>query len=285
MVDDKKKGRRPATRFLVWAEQSLLGSTRTELTNEERAVFVDFLCLAALREGCVEVYSRDQSAAQLLITRELLDKCIEKFIRTGKITRKYKKREKKEIFCLVKWEQYQPEYLWKDPKRLTRKNRGAKSQKNDAHVVDKGKERKGEKKKGKERKEKDSIKNEEPLNQSPQNSPLHSSPSIKEEFLLALKKCEGYPYDEVKDSLLFDITIKDFPDINIMRQVKRKIEWWELHPDALKADPRKQLQDFFTEEDKFQKRGGPQSIGEIMKELQDPDHRNWAKKFIEKASR
>ena len=85
MTEQKKKGRRPQTRFWVWAEQWLLGSTRTELKHEERGVFMDFLCLAALAGGCIEVYSPDQLAAQLLIKRELLDRCIEKFIKTGKI--------------------------------------------------------------------------------------------------------------------------------------------------------------------------------------------------------
>jgi len=116
MTEEKPRGRRPQTRFWVWAEQWLLGSTRTELRDEERGVFMDFLCLAALGGGCFEVYSRDQLSAQLLLSRELLDHCIDKFTKTGKIKRKYNKREKKEIFCLVKWEQYQPEYLWKNPK-------------------------------------------------------------------------------------------------------------------------------------------------------------------------
>lgn len=275
MANEKAKGRRPQTRFWVWAEQWLLGSTRTELTNEERAVFMDFLCLAALSGGCVEVYSREQLASQLFISRELIDRCIEKFIKTGKISRKYQKREKKEIFCLAKWEQYQPEYLWKNPCRSTRKKCIVKGEKNDAYVDTKGEERRK-----KENGIKENRKNEKHPNESSQNSPLLSSPSIKEEFLLALKECKDYPFDEVKDSLLFDITVKDYPDINILRQIRRKIEWWITHPEALKADPRKQLQEFFKGESEFQKRGGPQQVGEIMKELQDPDHRNWAKQLI-----
>jgi len=136
-MTEKKKtgGRRPETRFWLWSEHWLLGSTRTELTNEERAVFIDFLCLAAMKGGCIECYSRDQLASQLCIRRDLLDHCVKKFIETGKIDRKYYKREKKEIFCIKKWEQYQPEYLWKKPYKSTKKKRSTKPSKNDAYVV------------------------------------------------------------------------------------------------------------------------------------------------------
>jgi len=53
-----------------------------------------------------------------------------------------------------------------------------------------------------------------------------------------------------------------------------------VHPEALKANPREKLQEWFKEESKFQKRGGPIKIGEIMKELGDSDHRRWVKALI-----
>jgi hypothetical protein len=137
MEDNAKKktgGRREPTRFWIWAEQWLLGSTRTELKNEERAVLLDFLCLAALKGGYVECYSRDQLASQLCIERELLDKCIEKFIDTCKVKKKVKQKEKKEIFLFTKWEQYQPEYLWKRPYRSMKKGRSVKPQQRDSEV-------------------------------------------------------------------------------------------------------------------------------------------------------
>jgi len=132
---EKRPGRRPITRFWFWSEKWLLGSTRTELVNEERAVFVDFLCLASLGGGIIECFSRDQLASQLFISKDLLDNCIEKFLKTGKIERKYLKREKKEIFSIKRWEHYQPEYLWSNPEKSTRKKRSVNSLKKDAHVV------------------------------------------------------------------------------------------------------------------------------------------------------
>ncbi len=286
MTEEKKTGgKRPETRFWLWSEQWLLGSTRTELTNEERAVFIDFLCLAAMKGGCIECYSRDQLASQLCISRELLDHCVKKFIETGKIERKYYKREKKEIFCIKKWEQYQPEYLWKKPYKSTKKRRSAEEDKNDAQVVPIREEKKEKEKKIKEDKKKDESLTS---NNNSSNSPLLSNSksftegeiTIKEQFLSMLRECKDYPFNEAQDSILFSITVKEFPNINIIQQTARKIAWWKEHSDALKANPKKQLQDWFKKEHEFQKRGGPQQIGGIMQEIDDPDHMNFIKKAV-----
>jgi len=286
MTEEKKTGgKRPETRFWLWSEQWLLGSTRTELTNEERAVFIDFLCLAAMKGGCIECYSRGQLGSQLCISRELLDQCIKKFIETGKIERKYYKREKKEIFYIKKWEQYQPEYLWKKPYKSTRKARSTKQSKNDAYV-----DPIREEKKEKEKKIKEEKKREESLtsNKNSSNFPLPSNSNsfkeggitIKEQFLSTLRDCNGYPFDELQDSLLFDITFEDCPGINIIEQTEKKIDWWKERPGALNANPREKLQKWFKKEYEFQKRGGPQKIGEIMKAVKDSDHRRFLDKLF-----
>lgn len=286
-MKEKKKtgGRRPETRLQLWSEQWLLGSTRTELTNEERAVFVDFLCLAAFKGGDIECYSRDQLVSQLCINRELLERCIKKFIETGKIERKYYKREKKEIFSIKKWEQYQSEYLWKKPEKSTRKARCTKQSKTDAQVDPIGEEkRKEEKKIKKDEKREESLTPNNNSFKSPllsnSNTFIEGEITIKEQFLSMLRECKGYPINEAQDSLLFSITVKEFPNINIIQQTARKIAWWKEHPDALKANPKKQLQDWFKKEDEFQKRGGPQQIGEIMQGIDDSDHRNFIKKAV-----
>ena len=69
--------------------------------------------------GKIEVFSRDQLAHQLLISRELLDRSIEKFIKFRKIQKKYNKREKKEIFSIANWSRFQAEYLTKRHKKST----------------------------------------------------------------------------------------------------------------------------------------------------------------------
>ena len=71
---------RATTHFKFYSEKYLWGSTKTELKPDERAVWVDFLCLASMNFGMIEIYSRDQLAQQLMISYELLNRSIEKFI-------------------------------------------------------------------------------------------------------------------------------------------------------------------------------------------------------------
>lgn len=270
-MEEKKKtwGRRPETRFWVWAEQWLLGSTRTELNNEERAVFMDFLCLASMKGGYIECFARDQLASQLCISRELLDECIKKFIETGKIEKKYQKREKKEIFYIKKWEQYQPEYLWKKPYKSTRKARSIKPQKSDAHVDPIREEMR------KEKNRKDEISSEESQDDKLQNSHLKSfslkedfSEGKKKEFLVLLKSCSDYPFNENTDSIVFEIVSKKHPNIDIVHQLKKKIEWWtqKASPTAVKSKPRTQLLDHF-EKAFTKKEKEPEKVGKIAEKV------------------
>lgn len=286
---------RARTHIKFYTEQYLWGSTRSELTPDERSVWIDFLSLASTNYGEVECFSRDQLAQQLLIPRELLDRSIDKFIKYGKVKRKYNKREKKEIFCIVKWDLYQADYLKKRAKKSSSYKdikRIEKQEETDTENQPTLQERKGEeitlqnitlKENGPDDSEDSNKLNP---NHTEDSSPLHSNSfndrgmTIKEQFLLMLKSCKEYPFNEEKDSLLFDITIKELPNIKILEQTDKKILWWKNHPEALKANPRKQLWEWFEGEFEFQKRGGPQKIGEILKDIHDPDLRNWAKQLI-----
>jgi hypothetical protein len=105
--------------------------------------------LASLNYGEVECFSRDQLSSQLLINRELLDRSIEKFIKYKKIRRNYKKREKKEIFSIVKWDAHQADYLKKPPKKSStyrEEERVVKPEESDTEKSPILKERKGEEK-------------------------------------------------------------------------------------------------------------------------------------------
>jgi len=291
---------RTSTHFKFFSEKYLWGSTRSELHPDERAVWIDFLCLASLNFGVIEAYSRDQLAQQLLISRELLDRSIEKFIKFGKVKRKYYKKEKKEIFNIVKWSHFQADYLTKKVKKSTsygKKERIEKAGKSDAENQPTLQERKGENSKSYDITSKEIREDESKAQKSPDSissevsSPLHSTSTStsysegeitkKDQFLSILKACRGYPFDEVKDALLFDITATECPNINIIRQTEKKITWLKDHPDALKANPRNQLQQWFKEESEFQNRKGPQKIGKIMNEIKDQDQRNWIKKLVE----
>ena len=286
---------RATTWFKFYSESYLLGSTRSELTPEERSVWVDFLCLATINYGKIEVYSRDQLARQLLIERELLDRSIEKFLEFGKVKRRYSKREKKEIFSIVKWLHFQASYLTKRQKKsetYKKNNRSEKEENSDTNIEPTLQERKGQEITPKEitlkeNTEDDSENLNSNSNKIKDNSPLPSifktstrgEQTIKDQFLSVLKECKGYPFDKFKDSIFFDTTVKECPNINVIKQLAKKIEWWKKHPDALKANPRQKLQEWFKEDQKFQKRGGSQPVGVISKEMDDPDHRRWVREL------
>jgi len=141
----------------------------------------------------------------------------------------------------------------------------------------------GEERKGDE-KRKDIEENEqEPPKPESISSPLPSPPpsnlplkgkTLKEEFLSLLRSCPGYPFETLADALLYDYAVRECLGINVIEQTQLKIAWWKDHPDALRADPRGQLKNFFRKEYEFKQRGGPQPIGELLG-IDDPDHRKF----------
>lgn len=136
--------RRPDTRFHVFAEQWLWGSTRSELEHDERAILIDLLSLAAFKGGTFEIFKREQTASQLCAPVELLNRTLEKCVENGKLLKTYKKREKKEIFTFKNWKRYQPHYLHTRPEKHGQKTRSAKDSKRDASHSDLTKQNKTE---------------------------------------------------------------------------------------------------------------------------------------------
>jgi hypothetical protein len=103
-------GRPPvrATWFKFYGQRYLIGGTlRAECAPDERAVWLDFLCLANAGDGRFDCAKRDALAAQLLISRELLDRAILKFVEAQRLTVKWDKKERKEVFMVVKWDYHQ----------------------------------------------------------------------------------------------------------------------------------------------------------------------------------
>jgi len=97
-----------ATWFKFYGQRYLMGgSLRAECLPDERSVWTDFLCLANAGDGHFDCANKDALAVQLLIPRELLDRAIRKFTEAGRLLIRYNKRERKEVFTLVKWAYYQ----------------------------------------------------------------------------------------------------------------------------------------------------------------------------------
>ena len=73
---------------------------------------------------------------------------------------------------------------------------------------------------------------------------------------MRLRDCSGYPFDEYIDTSLFHYIEEEYPGINILKELDKKIVWWKERPDALKpgANPRQKLAEWFENEHEFQKR-------------------------------
>lgn len=279
--------------FKLFGERWFSGTTRWELTIEQRAIWVDFLAKASINDppGQINYYTLDQLAGQFSCSKELLEGALKKCVDVKKI----KHNSKKRIITILNWKKYQSEY---ERQKLYRQQDGGRSRvTKDADNSSKKVTLRGEgegrridldKKEIKDKNEK--IEESESSIDIPaiSPSPLHSiskipnegRPTIKETFLSMLNSCRGYPFDEVKDSMLFDIVVAAYPKLNFIKQLEKKIAWWNSHAEALKANPREKLEKWFKEEFEFQKQGGPQAIGSILKEIGDPDQRNWIKQVI-----
>lgn len=280
--------------FRIWGEKWLLGSTRWELTIEQRAIWQDLLAKASISEkpGQIDYFLLEQLAQQFNVPLDLLESTIK---RCGEV-RKIKHFPKKRRIKILNWKKYQSEYERQKPYRQQHSSQSkvTKNGDNFSNKVTLRKEGEEKRKEIEKKENREDKKKEESLstNKESINSPLPSTSKSfseggitkKEQFLSLLRTCKGYPFDEGKDSLLFDIILKDCPGINIVKQTEKKISWWEEHPDALKEktkSPRKQLEEWFRDECAFQKRGGPQKIGEIgiLKEIEDKDHQNFIKEL------
>jgi len=273
--------------FKIYGEPWFMGSTRWELTVEQRSVWIDLLARASINDppGQINFFSLEQLTQQFNVDLELLESTIKRCVEVKKI----KFYPEKQKIVILKWKKYQSEYQRQLPYRKRDKTQSEDTEKGDNSCNKVTLRKEGEEKR-KDREENENKEEENLLttDNSQCDSPLPSNTNSfsekgltkKDEFLSMLRKSKGYPFDEFKDSLLFDITVKECPKINILKQTAKKIAWWKEHPEALKAYPRNQLEEWFKEEQKLQERGGPQMLGQIMEGIDDTDHRNFLKQLI-----
>jgi len=90
-----------------WVDKWLWGSMRIECTVEERAIWIDFIALAAKDEGWIRAnedipYPDDQLAGMLRVPKDKLRKAINKFVRLKKL-----KRFPNKTLYMTEWEKYQ----------------------------------------------------------------------------------------------------------------------------------------------------------------------------------
>lgn len=108
----------------VWVDKWFTGSTRWELTAEERAIWVDFLVLAGQHNPPGEFeFAGDEHLANLCrVSIEVIKRAVDKFEQTGKIEiiHKIEPQDPAKSKCIIiKWNEYQPTYPRKESKEET----------------------------------------------------------------------------------------------------------------------------------------------------------------------
>lgn len=90
----------------LWVDKWIFGSTRIELSHEQRAIWIDFLALAAKDDGYIRAnketaYPLEQLAGLLCVEIDAFKAAIARFIETKKI-----KIEENGAIYLVNWDEY-----------------------------------------------------------------------------------------------------------------------------------------------------------------------------------
>lgn len=234
--------RRKKLWFKVYPDDYLWGTTKDELKPDERSVWFDFLCVAAFKEGLVDITYTKSLANKLIIPLSLLTRCIKKFKEHEKIEIVENKKEKKTFAKIKKWEKYQAGYLTSLGQCIE------KPKDNDA-TLKQGLRCDSKERRGEEIRE-DKIREEE--------SKLFPS-HPRDQFLYILKEFSKeypYPFSEEADGQLFDYAIKIYRNtVDPIRETEKKIEYWKEHPGALQSkgkSPRVQLHEFFEKEAEYQ---------------------------------
>jgi hypothetical protein len=211
----------------------MTGSTRWELTLEERAIYVDFLALASLNDplGRFSFHSMKQLSDQIKAPSKKIENAMNKFVNFKKISFD----SKKNLVVIENWQKYQSEYLRQKPYRSPEKQK-----ENCNKVTSEG----VTKLPLEERREKENIREgEEKEKDHPKN-----------DFLNILKSIHPYPFNEDDDGHMFDFCSREYPDVDLCEELEKKIQRWKDHPEELKGakDPRDKLFEWFGKEQAFQ---------------------------------
>ncbi len=104
-------GKKAEVWLRLWPEKFLWGTMKPELEVEERAVWIDLLCLAAMFMGKVDITYTKALAGRLLIPQELLERSLKKFEKTKRIKITVDKKEEKTFAEISKWNIYQSKHI------------------------------------------------------------------------------------------------------------------------------------------------------------------------------
>ena len=229
--------------FKIHAQRWFLGSTRFELSLEQRSVWIDVLARASLNDPPGEFcyYSLEQLAIQFQVPLELLKIALKRFIEVEKIAH----NEKKKFIKILNWTKYQSEYERQKPYRKGKfPQEGACNKVTPKVVTEFPLE------KNREEGEKNRREDEEEEREMQEGEGKTSN--FKHTFFKLLKSFPSYPFQEGEDGQIFDLYNER---IDVIEQTQKKIQWWRENPNSLKSSKKKlrqQLISFFCDKVDFQ---------------------------------
>lgn len=220
------KDKKPLDWIPIYIDKHLFGSTRVELEPDERSVWFDLLILSGKDSGFVRAnegvpYLPKQLAGMFLVSEELLKRTIEKCIKYGKV-----KILNDGTIYLPSWENYRLSLRHKrrfDPPLNNPPNR-------------------------------DSNRYRESNRATAKQDIMSQTADTKEkEILSCLKKVKNFPYEYEKTLKFIRELSIEFPNIDILEEIKKKCTWWIDHPLTKKSNPHLQLRNWFRLSEEFRK--------------------------------
>lgn len=214
----------------LWVDKWLFGSTRIELQPDERSIWADFMVLASKDEGYIRAnkntaYPLELLAGMLYVELELLEKTITKLAskKIGKI-RLYKNG----VIYLVNWKEY----------RLTPRHKRRFEVGENGDLVPKERERVREKGQRVPKSELYSKKKKD-INKN--------NTEIYKEIIRRLNNVKdiGEQKAEKLTHFIIDELMHDFPELDILEQVKKKCAWWLDNPLNKKSNIHAQMRNWF----------------------------------------
>ena len=218
--------------FPFWADKWIFGSVRIECTLEERAIWIDLLSLASKDNGHIRAneetpYPIMQLSGMLVIQEDKLTNAIEKFIKIGKL-----KREKNDTLYIIKWDKYQFSDRWKREKEKEGDSRGSSG-------------------KTEHPSEKPSPYNTKENNTIQDNIKEEAPTPTERKILNELKKVKNYSYTFTDTIEYIRELAVDFPGIDILDEIQKKVAWWRDNPLTKKSNPHLQLRNWLKNAIRF----------------------------------
>ena len=216
--------------FPFWIDKWLFGSMRIEHTRAEMMTWIDLLALAGKDNGYIRAneemgYPIKSLAGILQMDADELDDHLKSLVKSGKL-----EQQKTGVLKIITYEKYQLSERHK--RRFKQGENAPMSGKTD---IVSGKQ--------------DPIREDKRI-EDKRIEDIGLAP-IERKILNELKKVKNYPYNFTDTIEYIRELAVEFPDIDILDEIQKKVAWWRDNPLTKKSNPHLQLRNWFKNAVKF----------------------------------